>query len=304
LNPRYNLAQYVFSAFGTCSPVLRQEDTGIDMHCTLVEYESPRRAWPDAYFAVQVKGDGEEWVFRSPKSVRFLVRYPAPLLLCVVDKKSLRMRVYQTTGRFHIGALETLPNRLTLVPGDVSEETEQRTVSWPPGQQIGIGPPILQFYASELDYQTGDPTAKQNFERIASILRFWVLNDAENIARMQAGLPLAKAPGQYMTNALARAANAEFWVTATAPEKRATAQAMSCELLNWLGQLMLGEDDRVGALLAGMILRHIDPARPMGWAALSDLSRAAWLQASTALTPANGAYASVDAVLADVRSKC
>jgi hypothetical protein len=31
------LAQYVFSSFGTAIPVPHQEDTGLDMYCTLLE---------------------------------------------------------------------------------------------------------------------------------------------------------------------------------------------------------------------------------------------------------------------------
>src|SRR5215510_4078379 len=48
------LAQYVFSRFGTSLPVLRQEDHGLDLHCTLSERKG-RRAWPVAYYSVQVK---------------------------------------------------------------------------------------------------------------------------------------------------------------------------------------------------------------------------------------------------------
>ncbi len=41
------LAQYVFSSFGTAIPVPHQEDTGLDIYCTLLEREG-RLAWPRA----------------------------------------------------------------------------------------------------------------------------------------------------------------------------------------------------------------------------------------------------------------
>jgi hypothetical protein len=43
------LAQYVFSSFGTAVPVPHQEDTGLDIYCTLLERDGPR-AWPRAYY--------------------------------------------------------------------------------------------------------------------------------------------------------------------------------------------------------------------------------------------------------------
>lgn len=56
------LAQYVFSSFGTAVPVPHQEDTGLDIYCTLLERDGPR-AWPRAYYSVQVKSTMEPWIF-------------------------------------------------------------------------------------------------------------------------------------------------------------------------------------------------------------------------------------------------
>jgi hypothetical protein len=48
------LAQFVFSSFGTAIPVPHQEDSGLDIYCTLLERDG-QRAWPRAYYSVQVK---------------------------------------------------------------------------------------------------------------------------------------------------------------------------------------------------------------------------------------------------------
>src|SRR4051812_610807 len=45
------LAHYIFSSFGTSVPVPRQEDTGLDLYCTLTE-RIGQRIWPRAYYAV------------------------------------------------------------------------------------------------------------------------------------------------------------------------------------------------------------------------------------------------------------
>ena len=110
------LAQYVFSMFGTSVPVLHQEDHGIDLFCSLTERKG-QRAWPVAYYSVQVKSTADPWLFEGADSVQWLLRYPAPLLLCVVDKSSARLRLYQLTARFQAAVLTDLPARLALVPG-------------------------------------------------------------------------------------------------------------------------------------------------------------------------------------------
>jgi hypothetical protein len=76
------LAQYVFSSFGTAVPVPHQEDTGLDMYCTLLEPDG-RRVWPRAYYSVQVKSTMEPWIFAGPESVRWIIETSvADLSLC------------------------------------------------------------------------------------------------------------------------------------------------------------------------------------------------------------------------------
>jgi hypothetical protein len=82
------LAQYVFSAFGTSLPVLRQEDHGIDLYCTLTERKGPM-AWPYAHYSVQVKSTADPWHFEGRDVVDWLLDYPAPLLFCIVSKRAL-----------------------------------------------------------------------------------------------------------------------------------------------------------------------------------------------------------------------
>src|ERR1700726_4480616 len=118
------LAQYVFSSFGTAIPVPHQEDTGLDIYCTLLEREG-HRAWPRAYYSVQVKSAMDPWVFDSPESVRWLIEHPLPIFLCIVLKSEARILVYHTTPRFAAWALPLHKNRLELSPGT---ETRARPV--------------------------------------------------------------------------------------------------------------------------------------------------------------------------------
>ena len=120
------LAQYVFSMFGTSVPVLHQEDYGLDLHCTLSERQG-QRARPVAYFSVQVKSIDGPWEFDDADSVKWLVEYPAPLLLCIVDKAKARFSIYQTLARFGAAVKMKLPAQLRLLPGAAGQG---RALSW------------------------------------------------------------------------------------------------------------------------------------------------------------------------------
>jgi len=135
------LAQYIFASFGTAVPVPHQEDTGVDLYCTLTE-RIGQRAWPRAYFAVQVKSTMDAWTFGDEQSIRWLIEHPLPLFLCVVDKCSARIRIYHTSPRFYVWSLPPLPSRLELVP---TTESEGHCSQWEGGWTFSLSAPILDF---------------------------------------------------------------------------------------------------------------------------------------------------------------
>jgi hypothetical protein len=137
------LAQYIFSSFGTSVPVPHQEDTGIDLYCTLLEREG-RRAWPRAYYSVQVKSTMDPWIFSGEQSVRWIIEHPLPIFLCIVNKAEARILVYLTTPRFAAWILPLHKDRLELVPGTAT--TAQPIVtSWEKGSRFELNAPILVF---------------------------------------------------------------------------------------------------------------------------------------------------------------
>jgi hypothetical protein len=123
------LAQYIFSSFGTAVPVPHQEDTGLDIYCTLLE-EDGKRAWPRAYYSVQVKSTMDPWIFGSPESVRWIIEHPLPIFLCIVKKDEARILIYHTTPRFAAWILPLHKERLELIPG-----TEKKSTAG--GDQLG-----------------------------------------------------------------------------------------------------------------------------------------------------------------------
>jgi hypothetical protein len=189
----------VFSRFGTSLPVLRQEDHGLDLHCTLSERRG-RRAWPMAYYSVQVKSNTRPVVFPSRESVEWLVGFPSALVLCVVDKKAALIRVFQTTARFGAAIVERLPERLKLLLN--TPAGRGRTLGWE-GTDCKLDPPILEF-------KTNDLLDDDLVRRYREVLSYWVRCDSENVRRYLMGMRSIKLPAEYTTNEVPAPANAKY----------------------------------------------------------------------------------------------
>ena len=87
----------------------------------------------------------DAWVFEGEDAVKWLIEHPLPLFLCVVDKSSAHLRVYQTSPRFHVWAGGSLPERLSLVP---TMETDGDCRGWKKGDTFDLRAPILDLVAT------------------------------------------------------------------------------------------------------------------------------------------------------------
>jgi hypothetical protein len=295
------LAQYVFSKFGTSVPVPHQEDHGIDLFCCLTERKG-QRAWPVAYYSVQVKSTGEPWLFEGADSVQWLLRYPAPLLLCIVDKSTARLLVYQLTARFQAAALTDLPPRLALVPGQ--PEDGRVRIGWDADGNLALGAPILDFTVSDfLD--------DERFALFSKILRFWVLNDMANLRRQQMGTRSASGPSMYVTNEMPPGGVGTYSMVLVPPDARTAAEETAADHLDWLARVMLTDGDRLGALLTALLLRHLIPSsdlRAPGKPAPEDLymrlREGGRLDKAAGTEGVNYIAAPIDKLLAKLREAC
>jgi hypothetical protein len=248
------LAQYVFSGFGPSVPVPHQEDHGIDLFCTLSERKGSR-AWPVAYYSVQVKSTDEPWIFSGPKSVEWFLGYPAPLLLCIVDKKLAAIRVYQTVPRFQAAVMMVPPKSITLNPGIPGKG---RVVNWSPKGELAGSDGVFSLSAPILQFTVSDLMSDEQFKVFADTLRFWIFQDLANIHRLQAGMRATYTISRYRTNIVPANENiVRFEEMRADVESRATAEVMLWEQLDWLSMVMLGDNDRVGALLVTLLMRHL-----------------------------------------------
>ena len=289
------LAQYVFTMFGTSVLVARQEDYGVDLYCTLFSERQGQRVWPVGYYSVQVKSEVAPWTFIHPESVRWIVEYPAPLLLCIIRKKDGLVRVYQTMARFAAAAAPELPASMALVPG---EPGPAPTYGFDGATgSHSLGPPILEFKVEDL-------LDDERFEQFRKVLHFWVLNDFDNVRRYQMGMRQVWMPYEHTTNKVPASINTSYLLAYAAPEIRAKAEETSSELLEWLARVRLNDSDYLGALLAVLMLRHRDPeGQHLPGGVLPRLRDATGLDAATGGNRSDYLAAPIDRLLAELSER-
>jgi hypothetical protein len=245
------LADYLFSSWGTVTPVRRQDDYGIDLYCTLSD-RIGQRAVVSAYFVVQVKSGMEPWVFEHEESVKWLVEYPTPLFLACVDKKSGILRVYHVTPRFYVWAMGKLPNRLLLMPEDAAEG---RSVDWKNGEEFSLSAPIIQVSCSDL--LDGEKMAA-----LKEVFKNWVQIDRENCDLVRYGLLRFRMPYSYRVNESPGGDIVEIGLSAPEAEFLDRGILTSAESAECIGGQLGRLGDLSGALRAALIVDHLRQKYP------------------------------------------
>jgi len=239
------LAQYVFASFGTAVAVPHQEDTGLDLYCTLTE-RLGQEIWPQAYFSVQVKSNATPWTFPAQQSVKWLIEHPLPVFLCVVNKVDVSLQIYHTSPRFQAWSLPPLPEKLELIPGTAGEG---ECVKWEGGTSYSLSAPILAFTLSEIHNETFR-------EQVKDILKFWIEIEQENLKRVKNAILEFSMPHRYKTNAKGHGGKVTHWLVRPNPEETKRA-ILSLEVqLAWLAQTLWVNGDIPGAVRVALLHRH------------------------------------------------
>ncbi len=242
------LAQYFFGSFGTVIPVPHQEDTGVDLYCTLTE-RIGRRAWPRYHYTVQVKSGMSPWVFRSHESVRWLIEHPLPLFLCVINKAKARLRLYQTFPRFLIWVSRELPASIKLVPQDGAAQAEP--LVWREAS-FSLGAPVLDVRVTDLS------ESKEILDQTRAVIELWLKAETRNLTAVMAGIPNFATPNPYETNS--PRARGRSWQGGGArwgldePVRETLATA-----LNFLADYYSRRDDLRGMARVALLLRYLWP---------------------------------------------
>jgi hypothetical protein len=251
------LADYLFSSWGTVTPVRRQDDYGIDLYCTLTDRIGQRAVVCD-YFVVQVKSGLDPWVFDYHESVRWLVEYPTPLFLACIDKKSGILRVYHVTSRFSVWAMGTLPNRLVLTPEDTAAGT---AVQWESAENYSLSAPILQVSCADL-------ISDEKMKTLREVFKQWVQIDRENCDLVRKGLLRFRMPHSYRTNEAPGGGIVE--VGLRAPEAAFLRRGIQtlAESAECVGGQLGNLNDLPGALRAALLVDHLTKTYPDVFASL------------------------------------
>lgn len=237
------LAQYIFASFGTAIPVPHQEDSGVDIYCTLTE-KIGALSWARAYFTVQVKSNLDSWVFDNPESVRWLVEHPLPLFLCVIDKKAVRIRIYNTSPRFFVWSNPPLPSRMELVP---NTEDSGLGAAWSDNNIFSLSPII--------DASLQDLLEEEFYENTRNVLRYWIDIDLANLQRIKSGIEYYEMPYEYHANK--KGGGGTVFLSTYRPERLETAKKKVKELVAYYGLQIFKKGDFAGATRCAMLLRYL-----------------------------------------------
>ncbi len=240
------LAQFIFASFGTAVAVPHQEDSGADLYCTLTETIG-QRAWPRAYFSVQVKSTADSWKFENEKSVQWLVDYPHPLFLCIVEKTSASLRLYHTFPRFYLWSFLPLPHRIELIPGT---GRDGECTQWEGGEKFSLSAPILEFNIQEI--------LQDDFhKKVKEVLLYWINYDLENLHRIKTGIYLFKMPYKYQTNGLGSGGEVTQYKAKVSEQELQPALHNLKELLAELSEKFHRNGNFGAALRGQLLLRYL-----------------------------------------------
>jgi hypothetical protein len=245
------LAQYVFASFGTAVSVPHQEDTGVDLYCTMTE-QVGALAWPRHHYTVQVKSTMSPWQLGSGESVRWLVEHPLPLFLCLIDKSTARLRLYHTLSRFLVWATGELPNTLELVPEDGSEG---ESTQWSDGKTFSLSAPVIDRTIMEL-------LDDNIWAETRAVVDFWLQAEKQNLARLTMGVPIFSMPAGYKTNAIPHTGT--VFQSNTLMDRIGPVRAALGETLPWLAHAFLRKDDLPGMARAALLLRYLFTEHDVG----------------------------------------
>ena len=242
------LADYLFSTWGTVTPVRRQDDYGIDLFCTLTEAIGQRAIVTD-YYSVQVKSTDDPWVIEGNNSIKWLTEHPTPLFLTCVDKNGGVLSVYRTLARFLAGFWPQ--DRLELIP---STGDDGLHAQWQDPTKFQLSAPILRVTLNDL-------MDKEKLAHFRKVMQFWVGVDRKSCNFRRMGLLRLREPHSYRVNELPNTDIVEQSNTKPTPEQMKLAIESMVEVLDCVGYQLLHEGDRKGALHAALLLNHLRKSR-------------------------------------------
>jgi hypothetical protein len=208
------LALYILSALGVVVPVPRQEDIGVDFHCTLASREGKSLKFHSP-FIVQVKSASHKNVHVGgidkkghwrQKAIEWLYGQELPLLIGIADKRKHTLALYSTSNMWESFYTAGRPGQVSLLPDKTDENnivprptSRQPSAEWPQGSgdgkiwDIPLGPPIVRVSIDDLE-------DSEKIAKYISILLERIYLEQQNITYRRLGVHYSKWVAQYTTN--------------------------------------------------------------------------------------------------------
>jgi hypothetical protein len=89
------IAQYFFSEFCIAERVLKENDFGIDLYCSLMDV-SGSMGYTSTLFGVQIKSGDAPFQYSGEYVSTWLKQINVPLLMCRVSREDLSVAIYST----------------------------------------------------------------------------------------------------------------------------------------------------------------------------------------------------------------
>ena len=165
------LAQFILTALGVSTPVLRQEDIGVDFHCALAQRQGNILTFGSPYL-VQIKSASESYIAYGgvskkgdwkKKAIEWLFSQELPLLIGSIDKQNLSLDLFSTSSiwiKMHellnAGELRLMPN----IPDNKDEEVAGANPQKDPKLNgigdgnywnVYLGPPVVSISIHEVE---------------------------------------------------------------------------------------------------------------------------------------------------------
>lgn len=216
------LSQFVLSALGVSTPVIRQEDIGVDFFCSLAKEENKRLTFHSPYMVQHGAVGSKEFVYGGysdkgkwrSEGIDWLFSQELPLFVCVTDRKKGDVRLYSTSPmwlvHYHFGKVwqvEFCPDEthdpLRKSRGDrLGKEGEGDGYTY----RVPLGRPIIEVNILQLEAETRNK-ARQALGRAIEI-------EQRNITFRRLGVQVASWFPNIVSNepeSLQNQAGSVFW---------------------------------------------------------------------------------------------
>jgi hypothetical protein len=190
------IAQYFFSEFCIAERVVKENDFGIDLYCTLMK-ATGSMGLTSTLFGVQVKSGDAPFSYSGEYVSTWLKTLNIPILMCRVDRSELSVKVFST---WTLNSLVTNDERFKTVDfiERYSDDSAADRLKMPLIENgkatVWMGPPIIECALEQLI------NGNIPIDELDMILKEWIEFDFLNYAKRHIGIPAYFGYTKWITN--------------------------------------------------------------------------------------------------------